>query len=119
MHISYVSTRAFPEDRRWEVDVLGVNNEAAVAVEVKTTLRKNDIDKFLTNTMLPFTRVASKQRRKQVYGVIAYIKIAKLEKESEVLDHAWSKGLLVIKAMDGTNRVLENKNLTLRDYGSA
>ena len=115
--IDFVSTRAFPEDESWEVDVLGINHDVAVAVEVKTTLRQSDIDKFLTNTMLPFTRLASKHRRKRIYGVIAYIKVAKLEKQSKVLDYAWSKGLLVIKAMDGINRVVENKKLKLRDYG--
>ena len=109
VHIDYASTRVFPEDRSWEVDVLGVNDDVVVAVEVKTTLVKKDIDKFLSNTLLPFTHQISKKRQhKKIYGIIAYVKI-KRGKEREVVNYAWSKGLLVVKAMDGTNRVLKKQ----------
>ena len=114
--ISYVSTRVRPEDRSWEIDVLGVNQGAVIVAEVKTTLTKKDIDKFLASIMLPFTSIISKHQHKQIYGIIAYVKVER-GKESEVINYAWSKGLLVVKAMDGTNRVLEGKDFTLRDYG--
>ena len=117
VRISYVSTRAFPEDRSWEIDVLGTNDDVVVVAEVKTTLTIKAIDKFLSSIMLPFTRLLPKHQRKKVYGIIAYVKVG-LDKERAVFDYAWSKGLLVVKAMDGTNRVIEHENFTVHDYGN-
>ena len=89
VNIDYVSTRTYPEDRSWEIDVLGTNHEVVVAVEVKTRLSQKDIDKFLAKTLLPFTRSTCKKRpRKRVFGVIAYVKVASQEKESEVINYA-------------------------------
>ena len=118
VHIDYASTRVRPEDRSWEIDVQGINHDVVVVAEVKTTLVKKDIDQFLDKTLLPFTRQVAKHQHKKIYGIIAYVKIGR-GKESEIINHAWSKGLLVVKAMDGTNHVLENKNFTPRDYGKA
>ena len=118
MCISATSAHAHtPPDRSWEIDVLGINQDTVVAVEVKTTLSTKDIDKFLTNVMLPFTRLIPKYQSKKVYGIIAYVKVEE-KNESEVLNHAWGKGLLVVKAMKGSCRIVENKNFTPRDYGS-
>ena len=113
--LDYAVTRVRPKDRSWEIDVLAVNKGVVVAAEVKTTLVKEDVDAFLSRIMLPFTTLMPSHRNKTVYGVIAFVKVN--GNESEVVRHAWSKGLLVVKAMEGTNRVLTGKELALHDYG--
>ncbi|MDE3269334.1 MAG: hypothetical protein OYH77_03510 [Pseudomonadota bacterium] len=117
VHIYYAATRVRPKDRSWEIDVQGTNQDAVVVAEVKTNLEKKDIDHFLNKTLLPFTHQIAKQNKK-IYGIIAYVKVDR-GKESEVIDYAWSKGFLVVKAMDSTNRVLDNKNFVPHNYGSA
>ena len=39
--------KIIPEKRRWEVDILAVNGDEVVAVEVKTTLNVEYVDRFV------------------------------------------------------------------------
>ena len=113
--VHYVSTRVRPKDRSWEIDVLAVNNGVVVVTEVKTTLTEEKVDHFLSRIMLPFTTLIPEHKNKKIYGIIAFIRVD--GNESEVVNYAWSKGLLVVKAMDGANRVLTSDDFVLRDYG--
>ena len=110
----YLSTRVRADDRSWEIDVLATNGDIAVPVEVKTTLSKDDIDSFVSRILVPFTMLLPDHKHKRIYGVVAFVKIE--GNEREVIEHALSQGLIVVKAMHGTNTVLNHKDFTPRDF---
>ena len=61
----YLSTRVRATDRTWEIDVLATNGDIAVPAEVKTTLTKDDIDKFVSHILNRFTTLLPE------HGVVA------------------------------------------------
>ena len=109
-----LSTRVRPDDRSWEIDVLATNGDIAVPAEVKTTLSIEDIDRFVARILMRFTTLLPHHQHKRIYGVIAFVKID--GNESEVIEHALSQGLIVVKAMHGTNKVLNAEDFKPRDF---
>ena len=109
-----LSTRVRPDDRSWEIDVLATNGDIAVPAEVKTTLSIDDIDRFVARILMRFTTLLPHHQHKRIYGVIAFVKID--GNESEVIEHALSQGLIVVKAMHGTNKVLNAEDFKPRDF---
>ena len=112
--VHYISTRVRPADRTWEIDVLATNGDIAVPAEVKTTLTKDDIDKFVSHILKRFTTILPEHKHKLIYGVIAFVKIE--GNESEVIGHALKQGLIIVKAMNGTNKVLNDKDFEPHDF---
>ena len=78
-----------PSER--EVDLLATNGEEAVAVEVKTTLRPPDVDRFLT--LLAFPPLLRHVGGRRLYGAVAY-----LREHKGTARYAERKGLFVIRA---------------------
>ena len=114
LDINHASTRVRGDN--WEIDVLAEDTTVVVPTEVKTTLQRTDIDNFITRILVKFTQLIPSHRNKKIYGAIAFVKTD--GNESEVVNYALSKGLIVIKAMRGTNQLLTTKNTVLRDYCS-
>ena len=85
-----VKLRRDPKQR--EVDLLAVNGEEAVAVEVKTTLRPPDVDKFL-ELLQDLPTLMKTFVNGRLYGAVAYLR----EHEGTVR-YAARKGLFVIRA---------------------
>ncbi len=56
-----------------EFDIIVRNGEDVVVVEVKTTLRPDDVTRFI-GSMKMFTRFLPEYRTKRVYGAVAYIR---------------------------------------------
>ncbi len=56
-----------------EFDIVVRNGEDVVVVEVKTTLRPDDVTRFI-ESMKVFTRFLPEYRTKRVYGAVAYIR---------------------------------------------
>ena len=112
--VHHLSTRVRPTDRTWEIDVLATNGDIAVPTEVKTTLSKDDIDKFVSHILKRFTTLLPDHKHKLIHGVIAFVKIE--GNESEVIEHALKQGLIIVKAMNGTNLVLNDKDFQPRDF---
>ena len=110
----YFSTRVHDDECTWEIDVLATNSDIAVPAEVKTTLTKDDIDKFVSHILRRFTTLLPDHKHKRIYGVIAFVKIE--GNERTVIEHALSQGLIVVKAMHGTNKVLNAKDFVPRDF---
>ena len=102
------------QGKMWEIDVLAENGDVAVPVEVKTTLKKDDIDHFITRILSRFTNLIPTHKNSRVYGAIAYVKTG--SNEEDAVDYALSKGLLVIKAMKGTNSLLNSRDNELHDF---
>ena len=109
-----LSTRVHDDERTWEIDILATNGDIAVPAEVKTTLTKDDIDKFVSHILRRFTTLLPDHKHKRIYGVIAFVKIE--GNERAVIEHALSQGLIIVKAMHGTNKVLNAKDFVPRDF---
>ena len=78
--------------RHCEIDILALNGEEAVAVEVKTTLRPEDVKRYLAK-LSEFEEWFPEYRDRRLYGAMAY-----LEAHDSVTKHAARKGLFVIRA---------------------
>ncbi len=85
----------------WEVDIIVKNGDAVIIVEVKTTLRPDDVKDFLDK--LPHIKHWIREYSdNKVYGAMAY-----LNADAGAEKMAQNKGLFVIKAT-GDSAYLEN-----------
>ncbi len=60
-------------ERRWEFDLVAVNGEEVVVVEVKTTLRVPDVDRFI-GRLNEFPQLMREYAARRIYGAVAYLK---------------------------------------------
>ena len=102
------------EVRDVEIDLVAVNTETVVVVEVKTTLQREHIDKFISTKLDRYADLRPRYRGTNIYGVIAFVKVDNNAKE--VIDDAIGKGLIVIKAMRGTNHIINPKDSQPRNF---
>ena len=116
IEVNYASMRVKGtyQQRNWEIDVLAVNAGIVVPVEVKTTLKEGDVDYFVARILAKFTYLIPSLKHNKVYGAIAFVKVE--GNEDTVVNYALSKGLIVIKAMRGTNHIINPKNQKLRNF---
>ena len=98
----------------WEIDVLAVNAGVAVPTEVKVTLNRGDIDHFISRVLCRFTELMPEHKGKKIYGVIAFVKID--GNEQEVIAYAQSKGLIVIRIIGGTSKILNPEGFKFRNF---
>ena len=96
-----------PNER--EVDLLATNGEEAVAVEVKTTLRPADVDRFLGLLAHPPLRRYVGNRR--LYGAVAY-----LQQHQGTARYAARKGLFVIRATGNSASIVNAPEFRPRDF---
>jgi len=92
-------TRGITDGQEWEIDIIAENGEEVVIVEVKTTLRKDDIEEVLYDmknikTWLP------KLKNNKIYGAVAYLKA---QAKADIL--AQKHGLFTIKATGHSAKV--------------
>ena len=97
-----------------EIDIVAVNTDTVVVVEVKTTLEQEHIDKFIATKLSKFTKLRPRYKDCKIYGVIAFVKVNNNAKE--IVNYAINKGLIVIKAMRGTNHIINPKGSKPRDF---
>lgn len=102
------------EVRGVEIDLVAVNTDTVVVVEVKTTLQREHIDKFISTKLSRFTALRPHYKGSKIYGVIAFVKVD--SNAREVIDDAIGKGLIVIKAMRGTNHIINPKDRAPRNF---
>ncbi len=93
----------FYNGREYEVDIIAENGKDVVPVEVKTTLKKEDVDEFI-ETLKVFRQVFSKYKDKNVYGAVAFLRV-----EEDADRYAYRKGLFVIKATGESAKILNDK----------
>ena len=92
-----------------EVDLLATNGEEAVAVEVKTTLRPPDVDRFLgLLAHPPLLRYVGTRR---LFGAVAY-----LQEHKGTARYAERKGLFVIRATGNSASILNPPTFQPRDF---
>ncbi len=94
--IEVESTHSRSSGRRngehYEFDILAINGEEVVVVEVKTTLRSEDVTHFLEK-LARFTEYEPVWKGKKIFGAVAYLKT-----DASVQGYAERQGLFVIRA---------------------
>jgi len=82
-----------------EIDILATNEDSVIAVEVKTTLKVEDVNYFLEK-LERFTEFFPKYKEMRLYGAVAAIRI-----EEEADKYAYRRGLFVL-TLSGENMVV-------------
>ena len=98
-------------ERRWEFDIVAVDGEAVAVVEVKTTLRVPEVDRFIRR-LHEFPELMSEYASRRIYGAVAYLKAYQ---ESDV--RAERLGLFVIRATGSSASITNRKEFTPRTFG--
>ena len=97
----------------YEFDILAGNGEQMVVVEVKTTLKADDVKRFLEK-LNKFTEYEPIYRGKQVYGAVAYLRV---EQDSEL--YAERQGLFVIRATSNSASIVNDAGFVPRVFNCA
>ncbi len=112
--IAVESTQERRKGRRngehFEFDILAVNRRDVVVVEVKTTLRSEDVTRFLTK-LSAFTDWLREYRGKRVLGAVAYLK-----SDSAVTTYAERRGLFVIRATGSSASIRNAEDFEPRSF---
>ena len=92
-----------------EYDLMAINGKEIVLVEVKTTLSKDDVGRFLKK-LKEFKGLCREYKDKTLYGAVAYMSIknpdySKKFKDLSSSDMAQDKGLFLIKSPGGATDV--------------
>ena len=98
-------------ERRWEFDIVAVDGEAVAVVEVKTTLRVPEVDRFIRR-LHEFPELMPEYAARRIYGAVAYVKAYQ---ESDV--RAERLGLFVIRATGSSASITNRKEFTPRTFG--
>ena len=97
--------------RRWEFDILAVDGREVVVVEVKTTLKVDDVDYFVER-LQDFPELMPEYADRRVYGAVAYLK-----SHESVNVHAGRQGLFVIRATGSSASITNDAGFTPRAFG--
>ena len=96
--------------RRWQLDILAVNGDEVVAVEVKTTLRMEHIDKFV-EFLKDFKSLLKEHKDKKVYGAVAYLRA-----DQSANIYAEKQGLYVIRATGNSAKIVNDEDFKARKF---
>ena len=95
-----------------EIDLLLVNDREAVVIEVKTTLKVEDVREFLDN-LKKFTFFFPRYKGVSLYGGVAGIQI-----EEGADKFAYRQGLFVLAGSgEGLIRILNNPEFRPKNFG--
>ena len=98
-------------ERRWEFDMVAVDGEQVVVVEVKTTLRVPDVDRFI-GRLHELPDLMPEYAGRRVHGAVAFLKAYQ---ESDV--RAERLGLFVIRATGSSASITNRRDFTPRTFG--
>jgi len=97
-------------DRR-EIDILAVNGTEVVAVEVKTTLKTRDVDRFIDRTLKNFVTICPEYSDKTIYGAVAFLKA-----DQSADTYAEKQGLFVIRATGSSAGIVNEENFKPKGF---
>ncbi len=95
----------------FEIDIVAVNGREAVVVEVKTTLRSEDVTEFLAKLPV-FQDFCKEYRGRRILGAVAY-----LDSDASVTRYAERQGLFVIRATGSSASILNPLDFEPRVFG--
>ena len=90
--------------QKFEFDIVSVNGKEVVVTEVKTVLNVKDVD-YLIKKLDKFTEFAPEYKGRKIYGSVAYLRVTQ-----SAHTYAEKKGLLVIRAVGDSARIINQKN---------
>jgi hypothetical protein len=95
-----------------EIDILLANDKEAVVIEVKTTLKVEDVREFLDD-ITRFTFFFPRYKGLKLYGGVAGIQI-----EEDADKFAYRQGLFVLAGSgEGMIRILNNTEFQPKNFG--
>ncbi len=94
----------------YEYDILAVNGEEVVVVEVKTTLRSEDVTHFL-GKLAKFTVHQPVYKGKKIFGAVAYLTV-----DHDVELYAERQGLFVIRATGSSAGIINQADFQPRVF---
>ncbi|MDE2848993.1 MAG: hypothetical protein OXP74_00115 [Acidobacteriota bacterium] len=94
----------------YEVDIMAVNGEEIVVVEVKTTLRPEDVRRFRSK-LVSFKEWWPEYRDRKVYGAMAF-----LQASDDVALHAERQGFFVIRATGDSASIVNAEDFEPRVF---
>ena len=92
-----------------EFDLAAMNGKEIVTVEVKTTLTKEKVEKFI-NKLKMFKKYFSEHRDKVLYGGVAFLCEPQDEEAESAAEYAEENGLFVILSPGGEGNVTTMSN---------
>jgi len=90
--------------KNYEFDMIAIDGKEVVVVEVKTTMKKQDVDDFLEK-LKEFKTVFSRHKKDIIYGAIAYLKANEGSNT-----YAQKQGLFVIRAVGNSASIINRQN---------
>ena len=107
---TYQRSKGRRNGKHFEFDIVAVNRREVVVVEVRTTLRSEDVTEFLTK-LSAFTDWLREYRGKRVLGAVAYLK-----SDSAVTTYAERRGLFVIRATGSSASIRNAEDFEPRSF---
>ena len=98
-------------ERRWEFDILALNGEEVVVVEVKTTLKVDDVDYFVER-LQDFPELMPELADRRIYGAVAYLKA-----DGSVTVYAGRQGLYVVRATGSSASITNADDFAPHAFG--
>ena len=95
----------------WELDIVAVNGEEIIVVEVKTTLRVEDIRSFIDKNLKRIRTMFPEYSDKKVYGAIAYLRT---RENTRIM--ALKQGLFVIRATGNSASIINAQDFRPRCF---
>ena len=89
--------------KEYEFDIIAVNGDEVVVVEVKTTLKKKDVDHF-TGKLKDFKKIFHEYTDKKVLAAVAY-----LQEHTGSVGYSIKQGLFVIRATGSSSSIVNDK----------
>ena len=102
--------KSWYDNKEIEIDLLAINGKEVVAVEVKTTLRIEDVNDFIEDLKV-FRKAFPEYKDKIIYGAVAF-----LTANEESDKYAYRKGLFVIKATGESAKILNDKKFKPKSW---
>ncbi len=88
------------EDRKHEFDLIAENAFTIVVIEVKSTLRSEDVGYFI-GKLVAFKQMFPKYKNKRIYGAVAYLK-----SDENTIKFSERQGLFVIRATGNSASII-------------
>ena len=98
------------EGQNYEIDIIAVNGNEIVVVEVKTTLRPQDVSDFLEK-LNKSKILMSEYKDKIIYGAVAFISA-----DSNCDRMAENSGLFVVKATGSSSSIINKSDFKPRIF---
>lgn len=104
VNYTYTRIKGAYQGKQFEFDIIAENGDDIVVVEVKTTLKTDDVKDFIKN-LKDFKKILPKYSKNNIIGAVAY-----LQEDSKASAMAQNQGLLVIRATGSSASIVNSED---------